>query len=648
MSHDRHNLFERQLHKFHFFRKKEETTALIIRSYEVMSHDEIKRTLVLAGMLDAFPTSEENDSLISSKIYSHLQIIIDKQSAPGMVYAAYESIYGEIKGNPAFRQYIQDQFAKKGHVLILHGDRDIPSILLSLEKLPHLKKYTILAITGGHGLTNVALSGIYKRNIENIKNTLQDKKITFNAIILGSCFSASFAEMFRSFLGSSGVMISDTISCGNQNHYNELIDYLCDNNRPLLQLPSKQECDEVRKARISHLLFNIPLSQIDDDELLTFTENLACISLSQISHDKIQDLRVKYHFLDVGIKNVLSDTMQYSLFSFICEKLRFLILKPPRDLTANFSSTIGDYLEKYLKEFGNDGRFYAQIACSYFSQTSIDDWDALINLYWDDQSGCINVDELHKDILCHSETCDVSVFDMDLWQDIFSTVKKLIHATHDDLKRLTDTEFRNQMLEYLREPLEKLYGVDGRIFAKTCYNFCFYDQPRITTFDQLSARIQQFDIKTFLKFEEKKRPRVVVSHDQEIQEILIEIRAANRQAHVTGKCISSSCGHRALKLDSIKTGIPLCGENRGDYKDNAVIVSILQKSNGIHEIHSDLDKINLNSQIEKFNTLFQASLMHDYANDSKINWMRVGLFAAAGVFAVGSITAYAIYNKNKM
>ena len=109
-----------------------------------------------------------------------------------------------------------------------------------------------------------------------------------------------------------------------------------------------------------------------------------------------------------------------------------------------------------------------------------------------------------------------------------------------------------------------------------------------------------------------------------------------------------TCGHSALKLDISKTGIPLCGENREDYIDNAVIVSFLQNTSGHHDIHSDLNQINANSQIKKFNDLFQESLTQDYANDSKINWTRVGLFAAAGVLAVGSITAYALYNKNKM
>ena len=82
MSHDRHNLFTRQLHKFHFLRKKDEATALIIRSYEVMSNDEVKRTLILAGILDVLSTSDENDSRIPAKIHAYLQTIINKQSVP--------------------------------------------------------------------------------------------------------------------------------------------------------------------------------------------------------------------------------------------------------------------------------------------------------------------------------------------------------------------------------------------------------------------------------------------------------------------------------------------------------------------------------------------------------------------------------------
>lgn len=96
------------------------------------------------------------------------------------------------------------------------------------KELSKKQQIHILYIGGGHGWPkhkwNGMLSALKTQHVEEIHNCLTQREVVIQSIILGSCFSASFANDFSNLLHPQcGVMLSSTVSQGETNFFENVV-----------------------------------------------------------------------------------------------------------------------------------------------------------------------------------------------------------------------------------------------------------------------------------------------------------------------------------------------------------------------------------------------------------------------------------------
>lgn len=144
----------------------------------------------------------------------------------------------EIQTIKNIRGYLNKQARRKNSSLIIYsnksdedscGHKESQYVKHSLEKVLSKKQQLhILYIGGGHGWPkdkwNGMLSALKTQHVEEIHHCLTQREVVIQSIILGSCFSASFANDFSSLLHPQyGVMLSSTVSQGETNFFENVV-----------------------------------------------------------------------------------------------------------------------------------------------------------------------------------------------------------------------------------------------------------------------------------------------------------------------------------------------------------------------------------------------------------------------------------------
>lgn len=122
------------------------------------------------------------------------------------------------------------------------GPKELSYINNIIKQLNENQSIKTLYLGAGHGWpkdekdrfqkNNGQIAGIQTADVMKIYNTLIQKNITANSIIFGSCFSASFANDFSNLLTDAGVILSNTVSQGGNNFFNETMNVLTGNEGP--------------------------------------------------------------------------------------------------------------------------------------------------------------------------------------------------------------------------------------------------------------------------------------------------------------------------------------------------------------------------------------------------------------------------------
>ena len=132
----------------------------------------------------------------------------------------------------AIRDYLKKQ--SKNNVLIIYsnspdadacGAKESQYVLDTVGKeVSQNQQIETLYVGAGHGWPRAKhgmLSALNVATVDKLLGILKDKGVSAEKIVLGSCYSASFATDFSALLGESSVMISSTLPQGGTNLFNE-------------------------------------------------------------------------------------------------------------------------------------------------------------------------------------------------------------------------------------------------------------------------------------------------------------------------------------------------------------------------------------------------------------------------------------------
>lgn len=140
----------------------------------------------------------------------------------------------------AIRAYFQDKIKKQGITLIIYsnalnadacGKAESDYVKISAERAikPH-QQLRVLYIGGGHGWPKQAwdgqgmLSALKAKDVEEICLALEAKNVRVHGVIvLGSCFSASYAHQFSFLLTPHSVMLSSSLSQAGENFFKNAV-----------------------------------------------------------------------------------------------------------------------------------------------------------------------------------------------------------------------------------------------------------------------------------------------------------------------------------------------------------------------------------------------------------------------------------------
>jgi hypothetical protein len=575
-------------------------SALIIRSVDLLTIDETLKTLECSGLLN-HPISIR--SINDTKLKSfHEQIkILSKTNSDCEKIKAAQHLIELIKANESIRNYIENCAKRRNIMLILYNGNNINQILQKLSRVN--KTIDILCLTGGHGLANHTLSGLGLNEISQLLNQLRRMEIKISVIILGSCYSASFANQFIPLLAKDGVMLSDTLPCGGQNYYIPLLNFLCHKSQHILDSIQDNITIQI-KTKLAEL-FGISQSTITnhDIEQLNAIVNIDYINAPP---EKILKQCQKIDNFSLGIQDANLDIIDSEVLHDMCQVFHNQILL---NFSANVlnASEVNQIFSNIRSIYEHQGVLFSNLIAQSFKLRSQNNTMHL----FDDQIlklVTLTSSELYMKCIDYLFKHKISLFNLDILPNAHNIVYKLIQQPPEDLITLTDSDFRDTLRHMLRTRLSQELGIQGLLFYRICHNFIDVTQHALNNLKDFVILYNE-NVTNIMKYE-KKISVLVSTLESEYKDLCTQIQLAFKQPLLTGMCITTRKGHTAQKLDYKFTGKPSATFN-DDYINNRHTLDLLSKATGNHTLSSDILLVNCNSQIQLFNQLAFTSLKNE-------------------------------------
>ncbi|CAM2929437.1 GNAT family N-acetyltransferase [Legionella worsleiensis] len=134
------------------------------------------------------------------------------------------------------RDYIYDRYkATTGNHVICHLDgidehnritpEHVEYINEKLRQIDRNTHFDLLYFGGGHGHPLYGSSGLNVHQLQDVTRNLSQKGIRCSSIVQGSCFSSAYSGLFQPLLQENGVMLSNSLECGGNNHFLQAMEW---------------------------------------------------------------------------------------------------------------------------------------------------------------------------------------------------------------------------------------------------------------------------------------------------------------------------------------------------------------------------------------------------------------------------------------
>ncbi len=236
-----------------FQRHEKPRKALIIRNVEGMQYDDLKaaldglqadeqspaefRQLIHLVRSNAFPSGEDITQALD---LFKLAVVRDYM---------YETVK-EKTGNHVI--YHLNGLSDEGIV----NDINAAYITEKLAKIPAHTDFDLLYLGGGHGSPIVGSSNLNRQQLVDITGTLANIGTHFSSVVLGSCFSAAFLNLYQPLLKEHGVTVSNSLECGGDNNFKPTIEWMNGKRKEFYSI------DHIRNGISAQLETRTKLSQI--------------------------------------------------------------------------------------------------------------------------------------------------------------------------------------------------------------------------------------------------------------------------------------------------------------------------------------------------------------------------------------------------
>lgn len=243
-------------------------TALVLRNVSQIAFDEIESLVTLLTSNTALEEiSGESASL------SLLKDAIDERDF---------KMVQKLLSNAVVRDYFYNQIKlATDHHVILHLDehpenQEREYILNKITQIEQNTQINLLYIGGGHGgpvgfLQERFLSGLSDEMVTNIVSILTSQSMTIDGIILHSCSSARFANLFRPLLTPNGAMLSYCAEISSSENWNAVIDSIHNANQD--DFFSEDAKTKVCISNIENLMTTCVISTKSNNRLMDLSES---------------------------------------------------------------------------------------------------------------------------------------------------------------------------------------------------------------------------------------------------------------------------------------------------------------------------------------------------------------------------------------
>jgi hypothetical protein len=484
---------------------------------------------------------------------------------------------------------VKDYFRKqainnKNVVLILHGNLKNAESVNFLEWLPKETSFDVMYIGGGHGQCDEengqgkVLSDMGAKPVKGFIDKLHTNESRADAIVLGSCYSASFAEQFRGVLSNKGIMLSDTTSCGENNHYINTLERILHKAAGIDIVAQKSLVEQDERRKILTEILGLQPEAIEPKDLWAFCEKLSSLNLAELSSDDL---------LNLSEQPILQKALN-SKFCLDISEVQSTMQKAEVDIDEEWHT-------KNLKTLLSDEKFDGP------RDKLVRQFPALL----DQSQAEINADWFKTEL----EALLPEKKFIAAKNKLVTKFQKLLEEEKKKGIQINKDWFKTQLASLLSG--DESDGTRDKLAKKL--DFMLYTDTSKTDRTKL---VNGQDDMLGLRDEFFADLRIVSSKLEFLQEILEKLKHANEHMHQSGWCISDRQGHRALLLTTT-TGLPDHAAAI-DYQTNNAILRMLKQSptNPNCEFYTTLNQRNRIIQAKEFNDLVDTTMSHSSSVDT--------------------------------
>lgn len=104
--------------------------------------------------------------------------------------------------------------------------KNLNYITEKLSTIPANTDFDLMYLGGGHGDPTRGSSNLSRRQLKSITNNLHTKTTQVSAVVLGSCFSAAYLDLYQPLLKENGVMLANSLECGGNNNFLQVMEWI--------------------------------------------------------------------------------------------------------------------------------------------------------------------------------------------------------------------------------------------------------------------------------------------------------------------------------------------------------------------------------------------------------------------------------------